>query len=250
MATEVATVFGLRPVIEAIESDSSINKIYVQKGLRGSLFLELDKLIKTKKIPSSVVPIQKLDKLSKNGNHQGVVAQISPIKFYDLESLIDKTLEKKRTPIFLLLDQISDVRNFGAIIRTAECVGADGIIVQKNGSAPLNSEAIKSSAGAAFKIPICRVNHIKDALFLFRAFGIKTLAATEKTDVYVYNIKFDQPIAIIFGAEHRGINPSALKMIDYKAKLPLLGEIESLNVSVACGGFLYEAVRQRLKNKV
>jgi 23S rRNA (guanosine2251-2'-O)-methyltransferase len=243
---ETTTIFGLRAIIEAIESGSSINKIYLQKGLRGSIYYELDKLIKTNKIATSTVPIEKLNRLSKNNNHQGAVAQISPVEFYDLETLINETLKAQKTPFFLLLDQVSDVRNFGAIIRTAECTGVNGIIIQKNGSAPVNAETIKTSAGAAFKVPICKVDHIKDALFILQASNIKTVAATEKTDSSIYDVDFKQPIAVVMGSEFRGVNPSVLKMVDYKAKLPLLGEIASLNVSVACGIFLYEAVRQRM----
>jgi 23S rRNA (guanosine2251-2'-O)-methyltransferase len=238
-------IFGLRAIIEAIESGSTINKIYLQKALRGTLFYELDQLIKKHKIATSTVPIEKLNRLSKNRNHQGAVAQISPIEFSDLEQLIENTKSANKIPLFLLLDQLSDVRNFGAIIRTAECTGVNGIIIQKNGSAPVNAETIKTSAGAAFKIPICKVDHIKDALFLLQASEIKTVAATEKTESSLYEIDLNQPIAIIMGSEHRGVNPSILKMVDYKAKLPLLGEIESLNVSVACGAFLYETIRQR-----
>lgn len=242
----MTNIFGIRAIIEAIESGSTINKIYLQKGLRGNLFYELDKLIKEKKLTTSMVPVEKLNRLSKNNNHQGAVAQISPIEFHDLETLIEKTLESDKKPLFLLLDQLSDVRNFGAIIRTAECTGVNGIIVQKNGSAPVNAETIKTSAGAAFKIPICKVDHIKDALFILQSAEIKTVAATEKTDDSLYQVDLNQPIAIVMGSEHRGVNPSILKMVDYKAKLPLLGEIASLNVSVACGAFLYETVRQRM----
>lgn len=242
----MTNIFGIRAIIEAIESGTSINKVYLQKGLRGSLFYELDKIMKKNKISSSTVPIEKLNRLSKNNNHQGAVAQISPIKFFELEALLEKNYQEKSTPFYLLLDQLSDVRNFGAIIRTAECTGINGIIIQKSGSAPVNSETIKTSAGAAFKIPICKVDHIKDAIFLLQAYDIKTVAATEKTDESIYNVDFNQPIAIIMGSEEKGINPSVLKMVDYKAKLPLLGEIESLNVSVACGVFLYEAIRQRI----
>ncbi len=242
----MTNIFGIRAIIEAIESGSTINKIYLQKGLRGNLFYELDKLIKERKLTTSMVPVEKLNRLSKNNNHQGAVAQISPIEFHDLESLIEKTLENDKKPLFLLLDQLSDVRNFGAIIRTAECTGVNGIIVQKNGSAPVNAETIKTSAGAAFKIPICKVDHIKDALFILQSAEIKTVAATEKTDDSLYEVDLNQPIAIVMGSEHRGVNPSILKMVDYKAKLPLLGEIASLNVSVACGAFLYETVRQRM----
>ena len=247
MTTETTHIFGLRAIIEAIESGSTINKIYLQKGLRGELFYELNKLIKIKKLTTSMVPVEKLNRLSKNNNHQGVVAQISPVDFHDLETLIEQTVESGTTPLFLLLDQLSDVRNFGAIIRTAECTGVNGIIIQKNGSAPVNAETIKTSAGAAFKIPICKVDHLKDALFLLEASEIKTVAASEKTQDSLYDINLNQPLAIIMGSEHRGINPSILKMVDYKAKLPLLGEIASLNVSVACGAFLYETVRQRMR---
>ena len=246
MIKETTNIFGIRAIIEAIDSGSTINKVYLQKGLRGELFFKLEKIIRDQKISISMVPIEKLDRLSKNNNHQGAVAQISPVEFYDLEELIEKTIEDKKTPLFLLLDQVSDVRNFGAIIRTAECTGVNGIIIQKNGSAPVNAETIKTSAGAAFKLPICKVDHIKDALFVLQASEIKTVAATEKTEDSVYDVDFNQPIAIIMGSEHRGVNPSILKMVDYKAKLPLLGEIASLNVSVACGAFLYETVRQRM----
>ena len=245
MEKNTTNIFGLRAIIEAIESGSSINKVYLQKGLRGTLYYELDKLIKTHKISTSTVPVEKLDRLSKNSNHQGAVAQISPVEFYDLEKIIEQTIDSEKKPLFLVLDQLSDVRNFGAIIRTAECTGVHAIIIQKNGSAPVNAETIKTSAGAAFKMPICKVDHIKDALFLLQTSGIKTVAATEKTEDSVYDVDFNQPIAIVMGSEDRGVNPSVLKMVDYKAKLPILGEIESLNVSVACGAFLYETVRQR-----
>ena len=240
------TIFGLRAIIEAINSKSTINKVYLQKGLRGELFFELETLIKQEKITTSFVPVEKLDRLSKNKNHQGAVAQISPVEFADLEKLIESSLESDGTPLFLILDQISDVRNFGAIIRTAECTGVNGIIIQQSGSAPINAETIKTSAGAAFKMPICRVSHIKDAIYTLQSSDIKIVAATEKTEDLLYDVDFKQPIAIVMGSEHRGVNPSVLKIIDYKAKLPLLGEIDSLNVSVACGAFLYEAIRQRI----
>lgn len=246
MQQNTTNIFGIRAIIEAIESGSSISKVYLQKGLRGDLFFELEKLLKKHKISTSVVPTEKLDRLSKHKNHQGAVAKISPIEFADLEELIEQALESDKQPFFLLLDQLSDVRNFGAIIRTAECTGVNGIIIQKSGSAPVNAETIKTSAGAAFKVPICKVDHIKDAIFHLQASEIKLVAATEKTEDSIYDINFNQPIAIVMGSEHKGVSTSVLKMMDYKAKLPLLGEIESLNVSVACGAFLYEVTRQRI----
>ena len=237
-------IYGIRAILEAIQANQPINKIYLQKGNKGDLFKELESSIRKNKISSSYVPIEKLNKLTEH-NHQGAVANISSIAFQDFEPLLEDILNKKTTPIFLLLDQISDVRNFGAIIRTAECCGVDAIIVPKSGSAPLNDDAIKTSAGAAFNIPISKVDHLKDAIFYLQASGIKLIAATEKTNDSIFDLDFTAPCAIIMGSEDRGINPSILKMVDSKAKLPLLGEIASLNVSVACGVFLYEAVRQR-----
>lgn len=237
-------IFGIRAIIEAINAGKTIDKIFLQKGLKGDLFNELESLIDQQSLNKSYVPVEKLNKLTK-GNHQGAVAQISPIAFYDMEELVLQVVESGKTPLFLLLDQLSDVRNFGAIIRTAECTGVDGIIIQKKGAAPINGDTIKTSAGAVFRVPICKVDHIKDAVFYMQASGIKVIAATEKTNDTLYDISFTEPSAIIMGSEARGINPSTLKVVDAKAKLPLLGEIESLNVSVACGAFLYEVVRQR-----
>ncbi len=238
------TIFGIRAIIEAIKSGENIDKIFLQKGLKGELFTELEQLLKKERLNSSYVPVEKLNRLTKK-NHQGAVAQIAPITFHDIEDLVLNAIESGKPPLFLLLDQLSDVRNFGAIIRTAECTGVSGIIIQKKGGAPVNGDAIKTSAGAIFKIPICKVDHIKDAVFHMQASGIKVIAATEKTDNTVYDVSFKEPCAIIMGSEGRGINPSVLSIADEKAKLPILGEIESLNVSVACGAFLYEAVRQR-----
>lgn len=240
------TIFGLRAIIEAINSGSTINKVYLQKGLRGNLFFELESLVKKNRIATSFVPVEKLDRLSKNQNHQGAVAQISPVEFADLESLIETSLEATSTPLFIILDQVSDVRNFGAIIRSAECTGVTGIIIQQSGSAPINAETIKTSAGAAFKVPICRVSHIKDAIYTLQGSEIAIVAATEKTDNLIYDLDLNKPLAIVMGSEHRGVNPSVLKIVDEKAKLPMYGEIDSLNVSVACGAFLYETIRQRL----
>ncbi|RLD29083.1 MAG: 23S rRNA (guanosine(2251)-2'-O)-methyltransferase RlmB [Bacteroidetes bacterium] len=238
-------IFGLRSVIEAINSNKTIDKVFLQKGLRGELFNELESLIRRQSINVSYVPVEKLNRLT-DKNHQGAVAQISPIEFYDLEDLVTSVIESGKTPLFLLLDQISDVRNFGAIIRTAECTGVDGIIIQKKGAAPINGDTVKTSAGAVFIVPICKVDHIKDAMFHLQASGIKVIAATEKTEDTIYDVSFAEPCAIIMGSEGKGISPSIIKLADNRAKLPLYGEIGSLNVSVACGAFLYEAVRQRL----
>ena len=238
-------IYGIRAVIEAINSDKAIDKVFIQKGLKGDLFRELEGILRKNGVNTAYVPIEKLNRLSKN-NHQGVIANISPISFYTIENLVEEVLSKKKTPLFLLLDQLSDVRNFGAIIRTAECTGVDGIIIQKKGAAPVTADTIKTSAGAAFKVPIAKVDHIKDAVYYLQASDIQVVAATEKTNNTIYDVSFKEPCAIVMGSEDRGVSPSVIKAADQTAKLPLLGEIESLNVSVACAVFLYEVVRQRM----
>ncbi len=237
-------IYGIRSIIEAIKSNESIDKIFLQKGLKGPLFSELEQLCRKERLNVSYVPIEKLNRLTKE-NHQGAVAQIAPINFWDIEELVENILSKNKAPLFLILDQLSDVRNFGAIVRTAECTGVDGIIIQKKGGAPVNADAIKTSAGAMFKIPICKVDHIKDAVYHLQASEINVLAATEKTDKVIYDMNLNQPLAIIMGSEGKGINPSVVKICDGSLKLPILGDIDSLNVSVACGAILYEVVRQR-----
>lgn len=237
-------IFGIRAVIEAINAGKSVDKVFVQQGLKGDLFKELDQLLKENQIATSFVPVEKLNRLSRK-NHQGVIANISPVAFHNLEDLVTRSLESGKTPLFLLLDQLSDVRNFGAIIRTAECTGVTGIIIQQRGAAPITADTVKTSAGAVFNVPICKVEHIKDAVFYLQGSGIQVVAATEKTDDLIYQADFSIPTAIIMGSEDVGISPSILKAVDKKAKLPMYGTIGSLNVSVACAVFLYEAVRQR-----
>jgi 23S rRNA (guanosine2251-2'-O)-methyltransferase len=239
------TIFGIRTVIEAIQSEKNIDKIYIQKGLSNPLFQELLTLLNKKGYNISYVPVEKLQKLTQ-GNHQGVVAKISPIEFPEMEEVVEKILEEPNTtPLFLLLDQITDARNFGAIIRTAECCGVHAIIVQNKGGAPVNADTVKTSAGAVFNIPICKVNHIKDAIYYLQGSGVNVVAATEKSDTDLYETNLNQPTGLVMGSEGRGINPSVLKIVNDKAKLPMFGTIGSLNVSVACGAFLYEIVRQR-----
>jgi len=242
---EVEQIYGIRAIIEAIGAEEQIDKVFLQRGLKGELSKELENLVRKNGINVSYVPIEKLNRLTKN-NHQGAVANISPIDFHDFEELIEELSNTKKSPLLLLLDQVSDVRNFGAIIRTAECTGVSGIIIPKHGTAPVTADTVKTSAGAIFKVPIAKVNHIKDAVHYLQASNIKVIAATEKTDKNIYDLDFKQPCAIVMGAEGKGISPSTLKAVDEKAKLPLLGEIGSLNVSVACAVFLYEAVRQRI----
>ena len=239
-----AEIYGIRAVIEAINSKKDIDKVFIQTRLKGKLIGQLESLIRKNKINFSYVPKQKLDRLSKK-NHQGVIARISPIKLLDLDQ-IDSIITKNGAPLLLILDQINDVRNFGAIIRTAEVAGVTAVVIQNSSSAPINSDTIKTSAGAIFNIPIFKVNHIKDAIYHFKSLGISIVSASEKADKNLYDTDFKKPVAIVIGSENKGINKSVLKISDEIVKLPMYGKIESLNVSVASGIFLYEAIRQRI----
>ena len=238
-------IYGIRTVIEAIRSgEKTIDKIFIQIGLTGRLINELEALIRKNKLKSSYVPTQKLNKLSKK-NHQGVIARISPIKFYEINQIIEK-IEDKKDALILILDQINDVRNFGAIIRTAEVSGVDAIIIQNQSSAPINADTVKTSAGGVFNVPICKVSHIKDAIYHLKSSKIMVIAASEKAEKNIYDLSLKKSLAIIMGSEERGISPSVLKLSDEMVKLPMFGKIESLNVSVASGIFLYEVIRQRI----
>lgn len=237
-------IFGIHSIEEALDSGQEFDKIFIQKGLDASL----SKIIARAQqmgISMSFVPIQKLDRLT-NGNHQGIAAKISPIKTVSLEEMIENAFEKNDAPLFVLLDEVSDVRNFGAIIRTAESAGAQGIIIPKQGSAAINEQAVKTSAGAIFNIPIAKTDHLKDAIFFLQAYQVQIVSASEKSERLLYDIDFKKPTALIMGSEGKGVSKSLLKMSDIQAKLPMIGKTESLNVSVACGLFLYEAVRQKL----
>lgn len=237
-------IFGSRAIIEAINSDTEIEKIYILKDAENDLSKELFALIKKERITYQYVPIQKFNKFS-DRNHQGVFAKIALVKTVTIEELTEN-LVIEENPTLLLLDAVNDVRNFGAIARTASCTGVKGIIILDKGAAPISADAIKTSAGALFKIPVCKVNHLKDAIYFLQGSGFQIVAATEKTDDLIYDVDLKKPTAIIMGSEERGINPSTLKICDHKAKLPMEGEIASLNVSVACGAFLYETMRQKL----
>jgi len=238
-------IYGIRSVIEAIKSkEKTIDKIFIQIGLTGRLINELEALIRKNKLKSSYVPTQKLNRLSKK-NHQGVIARISPIKFYEINQIIAE-IEKKKDALILILDQINDVRNFGAIIRTAEVSGVDAIIIQNQSSAPINADTVKTSAGGVFNVPICKVSHIKDAIYHLKSSKVMVIATSEKAKKNIYDLSLKKSVAIIMGSEERGISSSVLKLSDEVVKLPMFGKIESLNVSVASGIFLYEVIRQRI----
>lgn len=237
-------IFGIYPVLEALKAAVVIDKLYVQKDIQNPKIQAI--LVEAEKAGATIntVPIEKLNRLT-HGNHQGVVAITSPINFPPLEETVETILKTKEKPLFIILDQISDVRNFGAILRTAECTGVDAVIIQKKGGAPVSGDAVKTSAGAIFNIPICKVDHIKDAIFYLQGSGITTIAASERSEETVFSKDLNKPLALIMGSEGKGVSKSVLSLVDESASLPLIGSINSLNVSVACGAFLYEILRQR-----
>lgn len=231
-------IFGKRAVFEAIENDIQIDKIFMD---RDSQYMDnIKRKIIEKKIKISFVPIEKLNKLSKN-NHQGIVASISPVKTLDIQDL-ENSIEKKATR-FLILDNITDTKNFGAIVRSAECLGIDGVIVSKTGSSPINGDTIKSSSGAIFNLPIYKLDHIKDAMFLLKEKEIEIIGADEKSNSSIFDFKFSKKTAIVMGSEGKGISKSILNLCDKTLKIPMKGKIGSLNVSVACGIILAELSR-------
>ena len=237
-------IFGVRPVIEAINAGKEIEKLYIQRDIKGSGLTELRNAVKKGKVVFSHVPIQKLNKHTSE-NHQGVLAFISPIDVSDIEILIPTLFEAGKTPLILLLDKLTDVRNFGAIARTAECAGVHAIVVPKRESAQINADAIKTSAGALHTIPVCKVENLTDAAMFLQASGIRIVSCTEKTEQLIYDVDYTTPTALVMGSEEFGVSNQILRLSDDKARIPLAGEISSLNVSVAAGIILYEAVKQR-----
>lgn len=243
-AAATSTIYGLRPVIEAIDSGMQIDRILLQNGLTGALATDLKSRIRNKGIPFQFVPVEKLNRLTK-GNHQGVAALIAPIKYSQAIELIPRLMEEKEAPLLLLLDRVTDVRNFGAIVRTAECTGADAVIIPDHGSAQVGDDAVKTSSGALLRVPVCREANLKTVLNLAKQCGMQVVAATEKGATDYLEVDFRQPTLLILGAEETGISPELLKLADVRAKLPILGQIQSLNVSVAAAVFMYEVLRQR-----
>ena len=237
-------IFGIRPLIEAIKSGKTIDKLFIQKGLHNDLFAKLWKLVRLKRINYKHVPADKINRLTKK-NHQGVFAFISPVDFHNIEDVIPTLYEEGKNPLILVLDRITDIRNFGAITRTAECTGVNAILIPEQNSAAINADAIKTSAGAIYNIIICRTWNLKLALQFLKESGIQLIACTEKTKNNISNIDYTPPTAIIMGSEEDGISSEFLKLSDKKAKIKMHGKIKSLNVSVATGVILYEALRQR-----
>lgn len=238
------TVFGIRPILEAIESGKTIERVFIKKGAEGQLISELREIIRRNRIRMQEVPIEKLNRLVK-GNHQGVVAQLSAIEYVDLLQMIEN-VPADETPLFVVFDGVTDVRNFGAIARSAECAGAHGLIVPIKNAAPVNADAIKTSAGALYKIPVCRVGSIRNTLKTLQAEGMQVVAATEKSRTVIYDADFSKPTVFVMGSEDEGISKEVLKTCDVQLAIPIVGSIESLNVSAAAAVMLFEVVRQRI----
>lgn len=235
-------VFGMHPVMEAIKSGKEINKIMIQKGLQGNLFHELRGMLRHSMVNIQLVPVQKLNSITKK-NHQGVIAFISPVTYYEVEELIPRLFEQGKEPKFIVLDGITDVRNFGAIARTAECLGFNGVIIPAKGGATVTSDAIKTSAGALMTLPVCRVNSLKTTLDFLVNSGIKLVACTEKTEDSIYDFDYSGPIGIVMGNEETGISNELINRVQHIGKIPMTGEISSMNVAVAAGIVMYEAIR-------
>ena len=235
-------VYGLRPVIEAIGSGRQVERVLLQNGLNSSLMGELRSLMKEHDVPFQYVPVEKLNKLTA-GNHQGVVATIAAVKYHSFMDLVESLGD---SALVLLLDHVTDVRNMGAIARTAECTGVGALIVPDRGSAAVNEDAIKTSSGALLRLPLCREQNLKTVVNLAKQYGYQVVASTEKGAVHYREVDFRRPTLLIMGNEETGISPELLKMSDVRAKLPIVGEVASLNVSVAAGVMMYEALEQRL----
>ena len=240
-------IFGIRAVIEAIEAGKQIDRILIKKDLQGDLANELFDLIRTHHIVNQRVPVPCIDKKKKK-NHQGVVAQLAAVTYHNLDNIVPQLYEEGILPIIIVLDGITDVRNFGAIARTAECIGANAIVIPERGSVTVNADAIKTSAGALHHLPVCRHRNIPSALRLLKDNGYQIVAASEKASISYTQADLTTPVALVMGAEDTGISPEALRLCDTIVSLPMFGNISSLNVSVAAGVMMYEIVRQRLNS--
>lgn len=237
-------IFGIRAVIEAIRSGKTTEKILIKKGLDNDLFQELFQLIRSEKIFFQFVPIEKLNRITRK-NHQGVIAFIPSVEFHSIEVLLPSIFEAGSIPLILILDRITDVRNFGAIVRSAECAGVHAVIIPGKGSASINADAIKTSAGALHHLPVCRSDNLQRTVLFLKESGIHIIAASEKTEKLYTTAQLEIPVAIVLGSEDEGISPGLINLADEVVKIPIFGKIESLNVSVASSILVYEAVRQR-----
>ena len=238
-------LYGIHPVMEAIRAGRTFDKVLLKQGMEGEQFRQLYALIGEKKINCQFVPVERLNRAVR-GAHQGVVAYVSQIELVGLEEMVEKAFGKTANPLLVILDGVSDVRNLGAVSRTLECVGGNGIIVPAKGGAAINAEAVKASAGALTRIDACRVPNLRYAAYYLKQAGFRIVAASEKVDKLIYDADLKGPVAIVMGSEGKGISSAMLELADEKVAIPMSGNIGSLNVSIAAAVVMYEAVRQRL----
>lgn len=237
-------IFGIRAVIEAVQAGKDVDRVLVKRELQGELFQELQEVLTMHEIPMQKVPLDRIDRITRK-NHQGVLAYMSAVTYQKIEDIVPMLFEQGKNPFIVVLDGITDVRNFGAIARTCEVAGVDAIVIPARGSVRVSADAIKTSAGALHTIPVCRELNMRDAVQFLRNSGIKVVAATEKAAENYTNSSMVDPVAILMGGEDVGISPDLLKICDELVQLPVFGNIQSLNVSVAAGVMLYEVIRQR-----
>jgi 23S rRNA (guanosine2251-2'-O)-methyltransferase len=245
--THTDMIYGTRAVIEAIRAGRPIERVLIQKGIANDLVRELLQLVRKHEVAFSYVPPEKLNRLT-GKNHQGVICLLSSVEYASLDNLIHALYTEGNEPFFLMLDRITDVRNFGAIARTAECAGINALIIGEKGNAPLTSDAMKTSAGALNHLPVCREKDLKKTITLLRENGIMVVACTEKASKTLYEVEFNRPVALIMGSEEDGISDTLIRQADELVKIPMQGKIGSLNVSVAAGIAIYEVVRQKAVN--
>lgn len=242
---EKEMIFGIRAVIEAVEARKDIDKVMVKRELSGELFKELQEVLRRYEIPMQKVPLERIDRITRK-NHQGVIAFTSAVTYQKLEQIVPFLYEQGKNPFIVVLDAITDVRNFGAIARTCEVAGVDAVVIPARGSVSVNADAIKTSAGALHTLPVCRENNLKDALVFLKNSGIKVVAATEKAAINYTDTDVSIPVAIVMGSEDEGVAPEHLRICDELVRIPQFGTIQSLNVSVAAGVMMYEVIRQRM----
>ena len=248
MKKQKQLIFGRHPVVDTIKTGGNVDKVLFQTGIRGPFEKELRQICREFNIPIQYVPKERLDRIV-GGNHQGIIAHLSLIKYYALEDVLPMAFEKSEAPLILILDGITDVRNFGAIARSAEICGVHAIVIGKKGAAQINADAIKTSAGALTKIPICRESSLSAAVDLLKLSGVQVVASELKASSFIYNTNLTLPTAIIMGSEDKGVNSSLLQKVDQRIIIPQKGTTDSFNVSVATGIILYEVMRQRIVEK-
>jgi len=238
-------IYGIHSIIEALEAGRELDKIVLQRGIKSDSIKQITRKASELGVPVSQVPLEKLNKLTRK-NHQGVVAFLSAITYANLDHIVSQQYQKGKDPFILLLDRITDVRNFGAIARTAECLGVHAIVIPMKGAAQIGPDAVKTSAGALNHIPVCRVSSLKETVKFLQGSGIHVVACTEKTENPLQGVEYNKPVAIVMGSEEDGISDQILRIADDLVAIPMFGKVGSLNVSVATSIILYEAVRQKI----